>query len=284
MSDIVNDEYPSKQVISNEELKAQLAAEHTTTAKIDFPTEIITLPSRGQFYPEGHPLASGKIELKYMTAREEDILSSTNLIKQGVVIDKLLQSLIVTKVNYNDLLLCDKNAVFVAARVLAYGPDYEVEITCPDCGQVSKHVVDLQEFDEKAIDFDALPKNVNRFDYVFPVSKKSTEFKMLTHGDESRIAEDVKKYKKLSKLSGIDPELSTRLKHIIVSVGGDESRSTINSFVDNLLSRDSLAFRNHLKAVTPELETTFVFDCPHCDHINEKMGMPINVNFFWVGA
>ena len=263
MSDIVNDEYPSKQVISNEELKAQLAAEHTTAAKIDFPTEIITLPSRGQFYPEGHPLASGKIELKYMTAREEDILSSTNLIKQGVVIDKLLQSLIVTKVNYNDLLLCDKNAVFVAARVLAYGPDYEVEITCPDCGQVSKHVVDLQEFDEKAIDFDALPKNVNRFDYVFPVSKKSIEFKML---------------------SGIDPELSTRLKHIIVSVGGDESRSTINSFVDNLLSRDSLAFRNHLKAVTPELETTFVFDCPHCDHINEKMGMPINVNFFWVGA
>ena len=284
MSDIVNDEYPNKQVISNEELKAQLAAEHTTTAKIDFPTEIITLPSRGQFYPEGHPLASGKIEMKYMTAKEEDILSSTNLIKQGVVIDKLLQSLIVTKVNYNDLLLCDKNAVFVAARVLAYGPDYEVEITCPNCGQVSKHVVDLQDFDEKVIDFDALPKHVNRFNYTFPVSKKSIEFKMLTHGDESNIAEDIKRYKKLSKISGVDPELSTRLKHIIVSVEGDESKGTINSFVDNLLSRDSLAFRNHLKAVTPELETTFTFECPHCDHVNEKMGMPINVNFFWVGA
>jgi len=209
MSDIVNDEYPNKQVISNDQLKAQLMAEHTSPAKNDFPTEVITLPSRGQFYPEGHPLASGQIEMKHMTAKEEDILSSTNLIKQGVVIDKLLQSLIVTKVNYNDLLLCDKNAVFVAARVLAYGPDYEVEITCPSCGQVSKHVVDLQDFGEKLIDFDLLPKHTNRFNYTFPIGKKSIEFKMLTHGDESSIVEDVKRYKKLSKLSTSSPALST---------------------------------------------------------------------------
>jgi hypothetical protein len=291
MSNIVNDEYPSNKGLSDQDLKAKLAAEYTFSAapqtedtKNDFPTEIIDLPSKGWFYPEGHPLASGKIELKYMTAKEEDILSSQNLIKQGVVIDKLLQSLIVTKVKYDDILLCDKNAIFVAARILAYGPDYEVEITCPNCGEKSKNHIDLQQFDEKDVDFSHLPKHKNAFPFTLPGSKKTITFGLLTHGDEKNIAEDVKKNKKFTKLVGVDPELSTRLKYIIKSVEGDDSQATINKFVDNMLSRDSLAFRTYLKEITPDIDTTFEFACPHCDYVQEKMAMPITVGFFWVGV
>lgn len=282
MPNTVNEDYPN-QPLTDEQLKAKYVSENSPQA-LDFPTEVITLPSEGFFYPENHPLASGKIELKYMTAKEEDILSSTNLIKQGVVIDKLLQSLIVTKVNYNDLLLCDKNAIFVASRILAYGPDYEVEIACPNCGTKSNHVVDLQSFGTREIDYSTLTKHSNVFEFELPTSKKKVEFKLLTHGDELQIAEDLKKYKKMSKVTGIDPELSTRLKRIITAVDGDDNRSTINNFVNNLLSRDSLALRNYIKEVTPELDTTFNFQCPACDHEVEKMGMPINVNFFWIGA
>lgn len=290
MSNIVNDEYPSKKVLSDQDLKAKLAADFTFNAapiedgKYDFPTEIIDLPSKGWFYPEGHPLASGKIEMKYMTAKEEDILSSQNLIKQGVVIDKLLQSLLITKVNYDDILLADKNAIFIAARILAYGPDYEVEIACPSCGEKSKHHIDLQSFEEKVVDFSGLPKHKNRFPYTLPASKKNIEFALLTHGDEKRIEEEVKKNKRFTKLVGVDPELSTRLKYIIKSVEGNEDQNAINKFVDNMLSRDSLAFRSYLKEITPDIDTTFNFVCPHCEHETEKMAVPITVQFFWPGV
>lgn len=292
MTKVVNDNYPgaNKPMLTDEEIKAKFLENSLNTgvvetiSKPDVPTEIIELPSKGWFYPEGHPLASGKIEMRYMTAREEDILASPNLIKQGVVLDKLLQSLIVTKINYNDLLTVDKNAIFIAARILAYGADYEVEITCPNCGEKSKHVIDLQQFQTKLIDWNKFSPGSLTHNFTLPASKKELTLKFLTHGDEKKIEEDVKTYKKLSRITGVDPELTTRLKHVIVAVDGITEKSTINNFVDNMLSRDSLALRTYLKEVTPDIDTTFEFDCPSCEYVNEKMAMPITVQFFWPGV
>ncbi len=289
MSTVVNDNYPNRQ-LSDEEIKAKFLAENTnpkaveTTQKIDVPTEIIDLPSKGWFYPEGHPLSSGKIEMKYMTAKEEDILASQNLIKQGVVIDKLLQSLIVTKCNYNDILTIDKNAIFIAARILGYGNDYEAEITCPSCSTKQKHHIDLAEFEDRDIDWSLFTKGQTTFTFTLPASKKELTLKFLTHGAEKAIEEEVKSLKKLTKIVGVDPELTTRLKHIIVAVDGDDAKSTINKTVDTMLSRDSLALRQFLKQVTPDVDTTFSYTCPNCDHEIEKMAMPIGVGFFWPGV
>ncbi len=293
MSKVVNDEYPKgKQVLTDEEIKAKFLEGAFNTGTVEtvsatpsiVPTEVIELPSKGYFYPEGHPLSSGKIEMKYMTAKEEDILASQNLIKQGVVIDKLLQSLIVTKINYNDLLTVDKNAIFIAARILAYGSDYDVEVTCPSCGEKSKHVIDLGDFAAKEIDWDRYTPGQTTHNFELPISKNKLSLKFLTHGDEKKIEEAIKGYKKLSKISGVDPELSTRLKHLIVAIDGNEDRAFINKSVDNMLSRDSLALRSYLKEATPDIDTTFSFECPHCQHEVEKMAMPINVNFFWPGV
>jgi predicted RNA-binding Zn-ribbon protein involved in translation (DUF1610 family) len=284
MSTVVNQNYPKKDgVLSDDDIKAKVINELNTQQVVssNVPTEVISLPSKGWFYPEGHPLASGKIEMKYMTAKEEDILASQNLIKQGVVIDRLLQSLIVTRINYNDLLTIDKNAIFIAARILAYGKDYEVEITCPSCGEKSKHVIDLQEFDEKTIDWSLFTKGQTTHKFTLPISKKTLELKFLTHGDEKLIEEAVKANKKLSKILGVDPELTTRLKHLIVSYDGVTDTKEIGKSVDNMLSRDSLALRSHLKEVTPDIDTTFSFTCPHCDFVQEKMALPIGVGFFW---
>ncbi len=289
MTKVVNDNYPVNRQLSDEEIKAKFLQDSVNTgtisnAKSDVPTEMIALPSKGYFYTEGHPLSSGYIEMKYMTAREEDILSSQSLIKSGTVIDKLLQSLIVTKINYNDLLTIDKNAVFIAARILAYGPDYEVEIACPSCGEKSKHVIDLQQFEEKTINWDNFIKGQTTHSFTLPACKKQLTLKFLTHGDEKAIEESVKAQKRLTKLTGVDPELSTRLKHLIVGVDGNTDRTAINNFVDNMLSRDSLALRSYLKEVTPDIDTTFSFMCPSCGYEQEKMIMPINVNFFWPGV
>lgn len=290
MSKVVNDSYPqANPQISDEELKARFmneaqgirtlpAAEQSNT-----PTEIIELPSKGYFYDSSHPLASGQIEMKYMTAKEEDILSSQSLIKQGVVIDKLLQSLIVTKFDYNSILTADKNALFLAARTLAYGKDYEVEITCPSCGVKSKHTVDLQSFDQKAIDWSKFTKGQSTHNFTLPIGKQELTLKFLTHGDEKKIEEELKGAKKMAKLTGIDPELTTRLKHLVVAVNGDETRSVINKCVDNMLSRDSLALRTYLKENTPDIDTTFMFTCSSCGH-EQIMTVPFGVSFFWPGV
>jgi hypothetical protein len=283
MTKVVNDNYPTANPISNDELKAKFISESAKeTAKVsNTPTEIIELPSKGYFYPEGHPLSAGTIEMKYMTAREEDILASQSLIKQGVVIDKLLNSLIMTKVNYNEILTVDKNAIFIASRILAYGPDYEVEITCPSCGEKTNHHIDLQSFESKDIDWSKFTKGQLTYNFTLPIGKNNLTLKFLTHGDEKEIEESIKKYKKLSKITGVDAELTTRLKHMIVAVDGNEDKNYINGFVDNMLSRDSLALRSYVKETTPDIDSTFSFTCPHCDYEQEKMAMPITVQFFW---
>lgn len=285
MTKVVTDQY--KGAISDQDLKAMFLADAQTSTPSptsNVPTEVIPLPSKGFFYPEGHPLANGTIEMKYMTAKEEDILSSQSLIKQGVVIDKLLQSLIVTKVNYNDILTIDKNAIFIAARILAYGKDYPVEITCPNCGVKTEYNIDLQQFEEKTIDWSLFTKGQTTHTFTLPIGKQELTLKFLTHGDEKRIEDDLKGTKKLSKITGVDTDLTTRLKHLIVAVDGDSDRGKINKFVDSMLSRDSLALRTHLKEITPDIDTTFTFTCPSCGHEQEKMNLPIGVNFFWPGV
>jgi len=284
---MTNDGY--QKPLTNEEIKQMFAAEaaavsgQATPIKHDFATEMIDLPSMGYFYPDGHPLQSGKLEMKYMTAKEEDILSSATLIKQGVVIDRLIQSLIVDKINYNDLLVADKNGLLIAARILAYGPQYDVEVTCPKCGSKNNVAIDLYQFESKDLEFDKLKKGQTEFEYTFPNGKVIT-YKLLTHGDEKDIEQELKGYNKLKSLSGIDPQLSTRLKHIITSVDGDNSKGTVYKFVDNMLSRDSLAFRKHLKEITPDIDLTFSFSCNYCDHVDDRMMLPLGTSFFWPGA
>ena len=244
-------------------------------AEVKFPTEVVDLPSKGLLYPKDSPLSSGKIEIKYMTAREEDILTSANLIKQGVVVEKLLESLIVDKsIKVDDLLIGDKNAILIASRVLAYGKEYEVEIE----GQ--KVVVDLTKLKDKLLDESIASDGVNEFEFELPATKRKLTFRLLTSGDEKIIDEEVKGYE---KLHGIGYELTTRLKQQIVSVDGDTKRASINSFVDNeFLSRDSIAFRAHVASIMPDVDMTSTFI--DADGNEKEFTVPMTVTFLWPSA
>ena len=242
-------------------------------AEYKFPTEVVELPSKGYFYMDGHPLSEGKVEIKYMTAKEEDILTSQNLIKQGVVIDKLLESLVVDKsIKLDDMLIGDKNAIMVAARVLGYGKDYE--FTYDD----TKQTTDLSLLEPLKIDFSKFSKGVNTFSFTLPNSKRELTFKLLTAKDEKEITLEVVARQKVSKETS--SELTTRLKHMILSVDGKSEKSHINSFVDNeFLSVDSLAFRKHILTVTPDIDmTTTVVDS---NGKESEVTIPVTVRFFW---
>jgi hypothetical protein len=158
-----------------------------SNTKFDFPTEIIDLPSKGLVYPEKHPLRKGNIEIKYMTAREEDILASQTLIKKGVVLDKLFESIVVEEgVNINDVFIGDKNAILMATRVLGYGADYTVEITDPFTLEKQSVTIDLSKVKTKDVD-ESLLNGENRYKFKLPKSGKELVFKLLTHGDETEI-------------------------------------------------------------------------------------------------
>jgi hypothetical protein len=244
-------------------------------AEVKFPTEVVDLPSKGLLYPEGSPLSTGKIEIKYMTAKEEDILTSANLIKQGVVVEKLLESLIIDKsIKVDDLLIGDKNAVLIASRILAYGKEYEVEV------DGRKIEVDLTQLKDNQLDESIVTNGANEFEFELPATKRKITFKMLTSGDEKAIDEEVKGYE---KIHGIGYELTTRLKHQIISVDGDTKRASINGFVDNeFLSRDSIAFRTYVSTIMPDVDMTSTYTDD--DGEEKEFTVPMTVTFLWPTA
>jgi hypothetical protein len=243
-------------------------------SEFKFPTETVELPSKGLLYPEGHPLAEGKIEMKYMTAKEEDILTNQNYISQGIVLDKLLQSLIVTKVDYNDLFVGDKNAIMIASRILGYGKDYEFTYNGED------HVCDLSLLENKPIDESKFQRGVNRFEYTLPHSKTNITFKLMDGHLEKKIEDEIKGLKKVNKLAS--PELSTRMKYIITSVEGNEDAKSIREFVDNyLLARDSRALRQYIQDIQPDIDLRLTITSGGEDTTIE---LPIGINFFFPDA
>ena len=240
-----------------------------------FPTEVIDLPSGGKLYEKDSPLAEGKLELKYMTTKEEDILMSENLITQGVVIDKLLDSLIVTQgVKQEQLVLGDKNAVLVAARILAYGPHYTCEVANPNnLEQKIEHTFDLTECPFKEA-VDGVDYSNNSFDYETPVGKNKIKFKLLTGVEEKLIEKDLEQSKKV----GYNSEITTRLRYTITEVDGDNKPETISTFSQNMLARDSMALRNYIQEISPDIDLTSEIQ------IGGKavsVSIPLTVEFFW---
>lgn len=241
-------------------------------AEFKYPTETVMLPSQGHFYEEDSPLSKGEVEIKYMTAKEEDILTNQNYITQGTVLDKLLESLIVApKFDIESLLLGDKNALLIAARILGYGAEYPVRIAGKD------EVINLSELENIELDFENLPKGKNEFEFKLPKGGSTIKFKLLTGKDEKLIEKDIEGIKKLQP--NASPDISTRLKTIITAVEGDGAAKSIGEFVDNyMLAMDSRAFRQHYKTCMPDVDLSFR------DSAGNSRQVPINLSFFWPDA
>lgn len=239
------------------------------------PTETVELPSKGLLYPEGHPLAGGTVEMKYMTAKEEDILTNQNYIKNGTVIDKLLQSLLITEFDYGDILVGDKNAIMVAARVLAYGKDYEFEY------DGARHTVDLASLEHKVVDTSEFSRESTEFTFELPHTGNVITFKLLTHKDEKLIDQEVRGLQKINK-DNIS-EVTTRLKHMITSINGSTEKKDIRTFVEGyLLAKDARALREEYNRVSPDINMVFTFENSRGE--DQEASVPIGINFFWPDA
>lgn len=243
-----------------------------------FATEVITLPSQGLVYSESNPLSKGEVTMKLLTAKEEDILTSTNLIRKGIVLDKLLESIIVdSSVNINDLVIGDKNAILIASRILAFGPEYKVTVTDPQENEPVEVVVDMSQLNTKEIDESKLNRK-NEYDFVLPKSGVSIKFKLMTHGDEVAVSKDVEASMKVLKQGN---DIQARYRRLIVEVNGNRDAGYINNFVANqLLAADSKALRKYMNEISPDIDLKFNYTSPFTGE-TEALKVPIGVDFFY---
>ena len=238
-------------------------------SEFKFPTEEVDLPSKGLIYAKDNPLSSGKVEIKYMTAKEEDILSNQAFIQKGIVLEKLLKSVIINKdINLDDLIVGDKNAVLIATRILGYGKDYDIVVK----GQT--YTLDMSTLDNKEIDESKFEAGKNEFNFTTPATDTILTYQLATGKVEKQIDREIAGLKKINKEN--PAELTTRLKHLITSVDGSEEKKDIREFVDNrFLARDSRAFRDHIAATQPDVNLSYILDN------GEEVTIPIGLNFFW---
>ena len=235
-----------------------------------FPTEEVELPSKGLIYPKENPLSKGKVEMKYMTAKEEDILTNQAFIEQGVVLDKLLKALTLDKFDIKTLFPGDKNALMVASRVLGYGKEYSFTMNNTDYN-IDLSVLENKTFDESLITSDGT------FKFILPSSENEVEFKLLTDLDEEKITQEIKGLQKINKNSSSD--VTTRLKHQIVSINGSSEKNDVREFVDTiLLASDSRALRIYIKDISPDVNLSTTVET---NGKEEEIDIPINLNFFW---
>ena len=246
----------------------------------EVPVEAVPLPSRGVVYPPDSPLHGQEtVEIRAMTAREEDILTSRALIKKGTVITTLLQSCLVDKrIDVTKMLSGDRNAVMVALRITGYGSEYSSEVDCPNCGSRSKQDFDLTSLPIKNIEIQPVEVGVNVFECALPVTKKNVRFKFLTGADEEEILIVQERKKKAGAVS--DNLVTTRLQYSIVAVDGKTDKSLINSFIRSMPARDSLTLRQFIDKNEPGIEMKSYMDCPSCSESSE-VKMPLGASFFW---
>jgi len=236
-------------------------------SEFKFPTEVVELPSKGLIYPQDHILRSGKVEMKYMTAKEEDILSNQNFIEKGIVLDKLLESLTLGKFNIKDLHAGDKNAIFVAARILGYGKDYEFIY------KGKKYNVNLSQIENKNFDGSIVDEK-GYGTFTLPQTENVIKFKFLNETDNSKIEEEIKGFEKINKDNS--RSITTKLIYTIVSINGDSDKTNVRGFVENqLLASDSRALRKYINEVSPDVNLTFTTES------GEEAALPIGLTFFW---
>jgi len=247
---------------------------------LDIPLETVPLPSSGKVYSKESSLFGVEtVDIRPMTAREEDILTSRALLKKGTVITELIKSCLIDRsISPVDLLGGDRNALMVAIRITGYGPDYNAELECPSCNTKSPHEFNLAELPIRRLEIEPINAGSNIFEFILPRCKKNIKFRFMTGRDEEDILVSSEKQKKLGLST--ESNVTTGLMHTIVSIDGIEDRSKIASFVKMMPAGDSLALRNYIKDNEPGIIMKQESTCPACGHA-EEVAMPLGANFLW---
>ena len=267
---------------------AEAPAANEGGLKFVTPTEFVVLPSKG-VYPAGHPLHGKEtIEIYYMTAKDEDILSSEALLKKGLAIERFIENVIVDKsIKPSSLLSGDRNAIVIAARSSGYGNAYETSVTCPKCGSKSREVFDLdnpkiKETIEEDEELGLVKTEDGYYQTKMPQSKYTIKFRLMTGKDEADMVASKLKKKK-TKIAGLDKNITSQFKKMLVEIEGVTEKSMLHRFVDIMTTRDSAHLKKCYNRVNPNIEIVNDYECESCGH-EQELEVPLNADFFWPDA
>jgi len=249
--------------------------------KWEIPVENVPLPTHGKIYsPESFFYDKSTIDIKAMTAREEDILSSQAYIKKGTVLNELIKSCVMNKdADPDDLIIGDRTALTMAIRITGYGSNYDVNVTCRHCTATNEKRVDLSELSIKPLDISPVKEGENLFEYILPVSKKKILFKFLTGKDENERSQTIASMQNLYGENYLG-NITKSIESHIVSIDGITKNSSIKKFIDNMPAFDSKSLRNFIKKSEPGIDTALKHICPSCS-LESEVDLPITTNFFW---
>jgi hypothetical protein len=255
------------------------------------PTEFVELPTGGAYYSSGHPLhGQDTIEIKYMTAKDEDILTSKSLLKKGLAINRFLQNIIVERnIKVEDLLVGDKNAILVAARVSGYGEDYRTKTQCPACATTQEYDFTLSDgtivgFDTEHFNSEDYADRVTKndddtFNIVLPKSEVVLTVRLMNGHDEAKLAEAMNSKKK-SNIIGHDTNMTDQYMIYITAVNGSTSMGHIHGFVNVMPASDSRFLRTAYQSLMPNYDLKQHFACESCGY-EQDMEVPFTADFFW---
>ena len=245
------------------------------------PTEVVDLPSKGEGYPDDHPL-KGKdhIEIRYMTAKDEDILSNQSLIKKGIALERLFENIIVdAKIDPLSLLVCDRNAILIQARATAYGADYEAHVGCKNCGTRNRIIFDLRN---PKFEGGMTEESLKHVQYVgnglyqtkMPGTKFNVKFRVANGEDENRILSLAVENKT------VDYGTVEQYKHMIKEIEGHTDEEIINSYVENMIVTDATHFKMCLRRCSKSVRVSETFSCKQCS-TEQEVDVPFGTDFFW---
>lgn len=245
------------------------------------PHEVVPLPSMGEIYsPDSKLYKTTQVQIKAMTAKEEDLLTSPALLKQGKAITEVIKSCLMTPgIDIDDMLIGDRNALMISIRITGYGSIYPVNVKCNACGHSNKLDVDLSSLPLKFLEIKPVSPGENLFEYTLPVTKKKVCFKFLNAHDEKERKQTLEN---MQKHFGKDyePTVTMLLESLIVSIDGITDKNKIKHFVMNMPAYDSRSLRNYIKQSEPGVDMNTELTCENCSTKSE-VAVPVNASFFW---
>jgi hypothetical protein len=248
--------------------------------EFEVPTEQVELPSKGVFYPNNKK----SVTVKYLTAEEDDILFSPELIKSGKVLDALLQIAVIDKdLNPNDMLIGDRNAVLIHLRKTGLGDEYQPgKMGCPSCGE--EYVPDVNLNDLKLKFIEDMPDENGWYDFELPIMKKKIKFRMLNGNDENKIAKASETGTKRGRGKyKVSKGVTERYRLQIMEVEGNRDKLYISKLISAMPMKDSIAFREYVKNISPGVDFNYTFECKSCGHVYED-DVPMTYRLFYPNA
>ena len=232
--------------------------QYETKQQKSIPAEIVTLTTKGQVYPIDSPLREGKLEMRYMTAYDEDILTNASYINEGVTIDKLLEALIVTPIEFSEIAEIDKDSLILSARILSYGSEYTVKVQDPKTKELLERTVDLSKLKTKTLDIESDDNG----EFLYETEKHAIKFKF-------------------PSVSSNTETISEYLSNVITEVNGKRKQSDIDHFIKySFLIKESKEFQKYIIENTPRVILEHEFEGEDGSTFTSRF--QVGPDFFWI--